>query len=285
VSPVGDFPQPQSNWRVHTGMNSIWAWVFTVLVLVTVVWVIQVWRKEREPLGFVLLIGAALTSVLEPILDVLGMAFHPRNQPILFETFGRPMPVWVLPLYTFYMSAFTMLVWRALERGAGRKTLWRFFLGFCLFDFVMESIGIPLKVWVYYGNQPLRVWNFPWWWAPCNAGGPVLAGIVLYCLRRKLSGWRTIVLVCLAPISFMVSYAIVAWPTWAVLNTRLPAVVTWPAGAVTLALGAAMCWFYCHLFELARQARDFSGSSLSPAVAPATDLAHSTLSFAGDTSR
>ncbi|MGH9036197.1 MAG: hypothetical protein ACRD0O_10560 [Acidimicrobiia bacterium] len=251
--------------------------IFTIAVLVTAYYMVRIWRREKEPLGLVLIVGAALAAILEPMLDILGMAFHPRNQPILFETYGYPMPLWVLPLYTFYMSAFTMLVWRALERGGGPRTLWKFFGGLCFFDLVMETIGLSFDVWVYYGYQPLRIFQFPLWWAPCNAGGPVLAGIILYALRHKLPGWRSAALVVLPPISFMVSYAIVAWPTWAVLNTRLPAVVTWWGGAATLILGAAMCWFYCHLFELARHARTVPapGPEVAldePAVSPA-DLA------------
>ena len=62
---------------------------------------------KREPLLLMVLIGGMLGEMLEPICNVLGMAYHPEHgQMVGFFTLGRHIPLWLVLCYPWYFGAF-----------------------------------------------------------------------------------------------------------------------------------------------------------------------------------
>lgn len=252
------YPQPDQSWACNPAVNSGWAVTFGLLTAIVVLNYLRSWRRDGDPIGLILVVGGALASVIEPMLDVLGLAFHPRNQPVLFTIADRPMPLWLVFLYMFFHSTFTILVWRRLQAGGGARSLWPVYGGVFAFDVVMETIGLKLQVWYYFGEQPLALWNFPLWWASCNALGPIVTGVLVYLLRERLRGWWSLALVAVPIVGFTCAYAIAATPVWAVLSTDLPATATWSAGIVTVALGIAGVWVLGEVADVIRNSRRLS---------------------------
>jgi hypothetical protein len=254
-SPLSNYPQPQPSWQVHPAVNATLTVLFFMILAGFAVYAARLWRRGGGPVGLILLIGGAAAFAIEPILDALGMCFHPRNQPVVWDILGRPDPLFCLPIYMFWTGGCALLVWRALENGAARRHLWIFYGAAFVGDVLLETICLKLNAWYYYGNQPLRILDFPWWYASANAGFAVIGGVVLYVLADRLRGWGSLIAVCVPGVSIIVSYAISAWPTWAALNTNLPAAAIWPAGLATVGLGLGGVWFFTIIHQLAARAR------------------------------
>lgn len=260
-TPLSGYPQPQSSWQVHPAINATLTVLFFVVLAGFVVYAARLWRRGHGPAGLLLLVGGTAAFAIEPILDTLGMCFHPRNQPIVWDILGRPDPLFCLTIYMFWTGGCALLVWRALENGMGRRHLWILYGAAFLSDVLLETVCLKLNAWYYYGNQPLRILDFPWWYASANAGFAVIGGVVLYVLGERLRGWGSLIAVCVPGISIIVSYAIAAWPTWAALNTTLPTVAIQPAGLAIAILGLGGVWFFSLIHALAARARAVPGDS------------------------
>ena len=78
---------------------------------------------------------------------------------------------------------------------------------------------------------------FPWWWIPCNVGGVFLASCIAYYFKETLTGVKAFLLSIIEPCAMGASYALVALPSWIVVNGEYSAVITQLAGVLTLVLG------------------------------------------------
>ena len=237
------FPQPPQG--LH--MNSTLQAVFTIgqavpcLVLAFVAW--RMWQKERSPIAALCMVGGALAMFMEPIVDVLGQVWFPRDgQWRLFETWGRPIP-WFIVVYIWFVGGQALISYRQLDRGARGRDIWKLFGIFFVVDVILETPGLYMNLYTYYGHQPLNFFRLPLWWPAVNAAMPILAGTLIFLLRPYLSGWLILAVIPLIPAADGMANAAAAWPTWSALNTRLPAAVVWSAGLVTCALAALMIHF------------------------------------------
>src|SRR4051794_559596 len=104
--------------------------IFTIAV--TIPWVVlfivalRMWRRDHTPVPLLFMVGGALCILFEPIVDVLGMCWFPRlNQWVGLEVFGRPIPLFMWPVYSWFVGGQAFLFWRAFQRGMTRGRLWR----------------------------------------------------------------------------------------------------------------------------------------------------------------
>src|SRR5438132_875227 len=243
------FPQPPQG--LH--MNSTLQAVFTIgqavpcLVLAFVAW--RMWQKERSPIPALCMVGGALAIFLEPIVDVLGQVWFPRDgQWRLFETWGRPIP-WFIVVYIWYVGGQAYLSYRKLDQGGRGRDVWKLYGLFFLANVICETPGLYMNLYAYYGHQPLNFFRLPLWWPAVNAAMPILAGTLIFLLRPYLQGWRVLAVVLLIPAADGMANAAVAWPTWNALNTRLPAPVVWAAGCLTVALASLMIHFIAQVAD------------------------------------
>jgi hypothetical protein len=240
LSPVA---QPPSGLE----MNAVGQTIFTIGV--TAVWVIAIalavrhWRRHHSTVPLLMLVGGTICILFEPVVDVLGMCWFPRqNQWIGLEAFGRPIPMFMYPVYSWFVGGQAILVWYLLRRGMNRSQLWSCWFAIMAVNVVLETPGLLMDVYTYYGSQPFNPWGLPLWWAPVNALMPIVAGYLVYRIAPLLQGWKTLLIVALLPMADGIANAATAWPVWLTLNTNLGMAATYPAAILSFGLGAVLLW-------------------------------------------
>ena len=237
---VAALPSPPE----HLAMSPGWERVYTAAVLVALVGMganaLRLWRAKGDTLPLLLMAGGALCVFLEPLVDVLGLCWYPRGSDLeLFELLGRPIPFLVLPGYTFFMGGLTVIALHRLE-VVGPRGLLQLYPFMILLELPFEILAVHTEVYVYYGQQPLRILEFPVWWLFVNTMVPVVAAVLLRAMRPWLVGPLALVVIPFLPAVDAGVNAAFAWPTWTVLNSDVPVVVTQLAGLATcgMAVGA-----------------------------------------------
>jgi hypothetical protein len=246
---LSHFPQPPQGMHMNTTAQAI----FTIgqmvpcLVLAFIAW--RIWQKERSPIPALCMVGGALAILMEPIVDVLGQVWFPRDgQWRLLETWGRPIP-WFIVVYIWYVGGQAYLSYRKLDQGGRGRDIWKLYGIFFLANVICETPGLYMNLYAYYGHQPLNFFRLPLWWPAVNAAMPILAGTLIFLLRPYLQGWRVLAVILLIPAADGMANAAVGWPTWNALNTRLPAAVVWAAGCLTVALASLMIHFIAQVAD------------------------------------
>jgi hypothetical protein len=200
--------------------------------------------------------------LIEPIVDNLGLCYFPVDGQRWTEValFNRHVPLFVGEAYTWYVGGQAYLIYRALRKGTPAAMLWRYFFIFAVADFVLETPGLLIDAYTYYGNQPFSVFGFPLWWAFVNPLMPITLAVAVYRMRHHLVGWRALGVVILAPMADAVANASSGWPVWLSLNSGKGYLVTYLGGTATILLSMVTVAI---LVSLARE----------PAAQPDVDLA------------
>jgi hypothetical protein len=191
------------------------------------------------------MLGGLCAIVIEPIVDVMGMCFFPiEGQWVGLETFaGRPVPIWMYPVYSWFVGGQAFLLWRSMQRGTltGRG-LWQHWLVGWGVNIVLETPGVLMGVYAYYGDQAFNFWGLPLWWPAVNATMPVVAAFVVHKAWHLLQGWRVLAIVPLLPMADGLVNGGLAWPTWSALHSEIGYAATYPAAILTIALAALAVW-------------------------------------------
>src|SRR6202035_4002260 len=119
-----NFPRPPLHTVVpstaQTGADIAWA----ALGLISLLAILYECRRTRSPLPIMLLVGGAIAYLNEPIVDVLGLVWHPRiHQERVINTLG-PLPLWGLFCYLVFFGAATYLFLTLMRRGVTRRQFW-----------------------------------------------------------------------------------------------------------------------------------------------------------------
>ncbi len=246
VDPLFRVPQPPVDLALTPLDNKvgfILMAICTVLVLVAARFAWREWRQTGSPILLLMILGGAITNLAEPFVDLIGACWHPEiGQITLFEHMGRKMPLWLFFPYLAYFGAQAMTLYYVLNKGATRRTMWLWFVVPIIADIVLEEclLGFSDNLYVYYGNQPLRLHLFPMWWAAANTMGIYLSAVVVTLFTPVLTGWR----LSFVPFSTLLCYGaasgVVALPAAVVINTDLPFLPTQMGGAMTFLIGALM---------------------------------------------
>ena len=235
IEPVPDFTVSPT---VHIAATAVAA----AVCLITVAVAGRQALSSRTPIPVLFMLGGALTVGFEPIVDVLGKCYLPRDfQWTMFTVLDRPMPVYAVLVYTAFFGGFALMSWSHLHKGGRPEGLWRKYLiaaGINIFLFETPAVSI-FKVYTYYGDQPFNFWGFPLWWAFLNPVGPIAAGVIVHVLYTRLQTPPRILLplsVALVPVTDGMSNGASGFPTWIALNSEVPTWLTWCAGALTIGL-------------------------------------------------
>lgn len=201
------------------------------------------WRRSGSPLSLLMLVGGGLCMFIEPIVDVLGLVwFWPEGQFVLFETFGRPIPNWMLPVYIFYVGGQAIYTWQRLEKGETMRGIFKLYAIYMIVNVFLEEPPLHMGLYTYYGAQPLQLGLFPMWWAFTNAAMPIVLGALVYALRPYLIGWKTLLVVPMMPMGDALTNGAIAWPTWTALNTTDNLAITTAAALLSGSFGLIVMW-------------------------------------------
>jgi len=215
--------------------------LFAATALAALVYAVMDWRRSGKPSFLLMFIAGGAMFIVEPMIDTVGGCWFPANSFVAFTAYGRPMPVWLCLTYFFYFGIGVGLVWRMMNHGITATQLWRFYFGAIVADVAEEILLLHFKVYMYYGPQPLEVFNFPLWWCAVNGLTTMAAAAVVFRYQDYLmTGWRQLQVI---PVVLTVSTAVncmVGWPSWMAINTPVSPVVTQLAGIGSFALSL---WF------------------------------------------
>lgn len=217
--------------------------IFGVMAGAVFLYGLKYWRNTKTPIVMFMMLGGLTTTLVEPLLDIIGLAWHPMHgQNTAFELIGRPIPVWVVAVYLMYFGGLGSLNYLAFRKGVSTRAVWLWFCVPVLLDIVMEEIMMTFDLYIYYGQQPLILMkHFPFWWAPCNSMGEFIAVALFASMGTSLRGWKLLLIPLLMPILDGVGYMLVGLPSIYVLNSAdVPQWLTNLAGVATFALAALM---------------------------------------------
>lgn len=227
---------------------SYWCTIFYGLIAFGgLLYALYHWRVTGRPVLILLLCGAGLTVFVEPFLDLMGAAWHPRyGHDVAFELMGRPIPWWMVSAYFAYFGVLGAWNYRAFERGVTMNRVRLWFLAPMVADIVIEQIMLSQGLYIYYGQQPLVLGYLPLWWVICNSLGEFIGVTMVLMMAPYLKGWKLLLILVVVPVSDTVGYAVVAMPSWIVINTPVPGWAVQIAGISTFLLA----FLVVHLLSL-----------------------------------
>jgi hypothetical protein len=214
---------------------------FVLLIGVTV-WVAMESRRTRSAVPLLILAGAALTSLQEPIYDIVGAVWYPDHGTVAYiRAFNVSIPIWLIPGYAWYIGGLGNYMVKIVRQGVTRP-LWQYYFVFWVANFALEMPGLNLGIYRYYGDQPFRVLGFPLWMAVTNGLMPLMIGVIFNGLRDTLVGPKGLLTLVLVPMVVGATQIAAGWPTWLALNSRVG--VAGASVAAVISLGLAFCIIY-----------------------------------------
>lgn len=218
-------------------------WAGAIVVIVALPWaIIQFRRGNRMPA--LCLAGGLATSIQEPMWDHLGHLRWAEALPDAFHNFGLDVPVLIPPCYMLFFGLEVYFVYTLLNMGIARRDLFLLFVACGVTDAIMETPGLLMGIYEYYGNagpQPFDFGNkFPFYWAIINSSGFMAGGIMCHYIYPKLKGkgWKELLIIPVPPIGMMIGYSFTAWPVFLAINANMSVELQWILGGGGCILGA-----------------------------------------------
>lgn len=206
------------------------------VVIFALPWAIRAAINSRNFTPLIVLGSGLICSLLEPMLDLLGHLHWSHSLVPAFTNFGITVPALIPLCYVAFLGLESYFCYFVIRNGAHRNVFFMLLgLGIAT-DALMESIGINLGVYLYYGVQPFKFLGFPYWWGFINGGSFVTVGAVLAFAVPRLRGAQKLLLLLAAPFGMMVAYFGVGWVHILALNSTIPVWMRWVATAIMMAM-------------------------------------------------
>ncbi|GAY18616.1 hypothetical protein [Mycobacterium sp. shizuoka-1] len=229
-------PAP-GDFSVSLGAEIAFFLIAGALVMVLALpWAIRAAVKSRNFIPLIVMASGLICSLLEPMLDLLGHLHWANNLMPAFTNFGITVPLLIPPCYVAFLGLEAYFCYFVIRNGA-HASHFVMLLGMGIVtDAVMETAGINLGTYLYYGVQPFSFLNFPYWWGFINGGSFVTIGAILAYAVPRLKGAQQLLLLLVAPFGMMVAYFGVGFPHILIHNSTLPTPVRWLGAAVMMAM-------------------------------------------------
>lgn len=239
---VFDYPQ----WSIPLEQQNSLLTTALVLAGVTLAYAIWTAWREKDTYPLFLFIGAGLAVIYEPLGDILtGVVYPPLEQVSLMTSFGRPIPLWLLPNYCFFIGLPALLLIRYLMKpSVSTRTWWITYVAIVLAVGLFEQPGLGSGFWRYYKeNQAFSISTYPVWVAFANAQGLFIVAAGVHLLRNRILNRRTsVLLVLLVPMLFAGSHLAGHLPVaWALYTFQDSAIVN-AASIVAVAMCILSMW-------------------------------------------
>lgn len=199
--------------------------------------------KYRSPIPIYFFLGGGITYMAEPLVNVLGLVWFPPNGiNAIWESLGRPVPVFGFLAYVWFLGGMSFLVFHLLNRGITTRGMFILYGILVAVECALEIPGLNIGAFTYYGNQPFVVMKFPIWWAFINAVCPMLAGTLVYRLRPFVKPIFQPIFVYSVSFSNAAGMFACGLPLFFTLNTRAGLIATHIAGVAVIALACFTIW-------------------------------------------
>lgn len=223
------------------GAGAFAGWFFTLyagllVVSIALIWGLYTGFKRQNWLPLMLIFGGFLCSLVEPMLDLLGHLRWANDLPFyVFTNFGIDIPLLIPFAYAAFLGLEPYFIYLLFKRGVTVKQVMFMYVIAGMTDAVLETPGLLLNVYEYYGVQPYKFLEFPYWWAFINGASFMTIGFFIWYLEPRLKGWRRALFLVLPPIGMMVAYFSVGWIHILAINSTLPTPLKWVATTIMMA--------------------------------------------------
>jgi hypothetical protein len=222
--------------------------VYTVLMtLITVgflVWWLSSGERKRGPALPLILLGGAVSGLMEPWLDNVVLVGWPVHQVTpYFVAFERPVPIFVIIGYAWFCGGLLYLLYRAFEREFTARRIWILYGVVAVVDFVSIGLSAWLGILEFYGDPPMKVAGFVVWWAGIDALQVVLGATLALFLVPRLRGLSSLWLVLLPSVVLGAAAGIVGWPISTALNSDWPMWAKYACAFVSIGFSLASTHF------------------------------------------
>lgn len=206
------------------------------VVIFAVPWAAKAAIRSRNYIPIIVMVSGLICSLLEPMLDLLGHLHWAENLVPAFTNFGLTVPALIPLCYVAFLGLEAYFCYFVIRNGAhARHFLMLLGMGIAT-DALMETIGINLGVYEYYGVQPFTLFNFPYWWGFINGASFVTIGAILAFAVPRLKGMQQLWLLLVAPFGMMVVYFGVGWVHILAHNSTMAVPLRWVAAAIAMAM-------------------------------------------------
>ncbi len=212
-------------------------------VLVALPWAIYAGTRKQNWIPLLVIISGFLTSLSEPMLDMLGHLRWANNLPVAFTNFGIDVPWLIPPCYAAFLGLESYFVYYMLKKGITRKQCLMVWAVGGLTDAIMETVGLNLNIYEYYGLQPYTLLKFPYWWGFINGASFFTIGFMLWFLVPRLKGVQRLWLLGISPMGMMMAYFTTGWVHILAQNAEIPVWSRWVATTITMAMCVGLVWY------------------------------------------
>ncbi|HEY4409668.1 MAG TPA: hypothetical protein VGO87_07285 [Acidimicrobiia bacterium] len=243
--------------------------LLAVAAVVAVIALAHTARRQRSTVPLLVLLGALLCVVYEPIGDRMVLAYYPEHGQITWVTlFGRGIPVFIGLMYIAYIGPFVLLFDHLRNRGFTVRSWWALWAGSAATIVLVELAVLRIgPAWVYYGPQRTVVGDLPLWTPFTYVAFLFAIAAGVHTLATRLTGRRRWLIIPAVPTLLAAAHLTTSLPgALALYHSTDPTLIL--AGALTsVALSALLTWALGLLFVLRpaeAPARDRTGVGNSP---------------------
>ena len=200
--------------------------------------------RKADPTALFFGIGGFFASAFEPIVDVLGFCFFPREGNwVAFEWLGRPIPAFVPATYGWFVGGMGYWCWSILrDPKTTQRDFWWLWVKFFIINLILEYPPLYFGIYTYFGYQPLEVFGFPLWFPAVNATTPLVAGSLVNLLEPHLKGFKKASIITISATAYGLANAAFGFPVWIALSTDLGYLVTHIGASLTALLLCVGVW-------------------------------------------
>jgi hypothetical protein len=206
------------------------------VVIFALPWALRAAFRSKNYVPLIVIGSGLICSLLEPMLDLLGHLHWAQNLVPAFTNFGITVPALIPLCYVAFLGLESYFCYFVIRNGAHAKHFVLLLGMGIITDAVMETIGINLGTYTYYGVQPFKFLNFPYWWGFINGGSFVTVGAILAFAVPRLKGAQKLWLLFSAPMGMMFAYFGVGWVHILAHNAALPTAIRWVATSIMMAM-------------------------------------------------
>lgn len=226
------------------GAVNAWTFFFVAgagVVLGALPWTVNAGLKHRNWKPLVLVAAGFLCSLVEPMLDLLGhLRWAHDLQGPAFVNFGINVPYLIPPCYAAFFGLEVYFTYFMLKKGITAKQCFLLVAVSGITDAIMETVGLNLHTYQYYGVQPFTLFKFPYWWGVINGTAMFAGGFLMWYLVPRLKGAMK-GFYLLVPITGMTgAYFMCGWPWFLAVNAHIPVWSKWCACVIMFALCALL---------------------------------------------